>query len=150
MAAIPEIEGINLGFAPGKETEYTFSFGYTGSMLYLNDTRERRSTLITDWNTYRFTASDNDDANRFYISATPIEAQVPSGLVEVSDNHGVLTLSNPAHENLSICLYDAAGRLCATTSTADAMTDITLPATQGVYLLRVSGENTHIVRKLTR
>ncbi|MCI5681412.1 MAG: T9SS type A sorting domain-containing protein, partial [Bacteroidales bacterium] len=150
VAAIPEIEGINLGFAPGKETEYTFSFGYTGSMLYLNDTRERRSTLITDWNTYRFTASDNDDANRFYISATPIEAQVPSGLVEVSDNHGVLTLSNPAHENLSICLYDAAGRLCATTSTADAMTDITLPATQGVYLLRVSGENTHIVRKLTR
>lgn len=150
VAAIPEIEGINLGFAPGKETEYTFSFGYTGSMLYLNDTRERRSTLITDWNTYRFTASDNDDVNRFYISATPIEAQVPSGLVEVSDNHGVLTLSNPAHENLSICLYDAAGRLCATTSTADAMTDITLPATQGVYLLRVSGENTHIVRKLTR
>lgn len=150
VAAIPEIEGINLGFAPGKETEYTFSFGYTGSMLYLNDTRERRSTLITDWNTYRFTASDNDDANRFYISATPIEAQVPSGLVEVSDNHGVLTLSNPAHENLTICLYDAAGRLCATTSTADAMTDITLPATQGVYLLRVSGENTHIVRKLTR
>ena len=59
-------------------------------------------------------------------------------------------LENPAHENLSICLYDAAGRLCATTSTADAMTDITLPATQGVYLLRVSGENTHIVRKLTR
>lgn len=150
VAAIPEIEGTNLGFARGKETEYTFSFGYTGSMLYLNDTRERRSTLITDWNTYRFTASDDDDANRFYISATPIEAQVPSGLVEVSDNHGLLTLSNPAHENLSVCLYDAAGRLCATTSTTEAITDITLPATQGVYLLRVSGENTHIVRKLTR
>lgn len=150
VAAIPEIEGTNLGFARGKETEYTFSFGYTGSMLYLNDTRERRSTLITDWNTYRFTANDDDDANRFYISATPIEAQVPSGLVEVSDNHGLLTLSNPAHENLSICLYDAAGRLCATTSTTEAITDITLPATQGVYLLRVSGENTHIVRKLTR
>lgn len=150
VAAIPEIEGTNLGFARGKETEYTFSFGYTGSMLYLNDTRERRSTLITDWNTYRFTASDDDDANRFYISATPIEAQVPSGLVEVSDNHGLLTLSNPAHENLSICLYDAAGRLCATTSTTEAITDITLPATQGVYLLRVSGDNTHIVRKLTR
>lgn len=150
VAAIPEIEGTNLGFARGKETEYTFSFGYTGSMLYLNDTRERRSTLITDWNTYRFTASDDDDINRFYISATPIEAQVPSGLVEVSDNHGLLTLSNPAHENLSICLYDAAGRLCATTSTTEAITDITLPATQGVYLLRVSGDNTHIVRKLTR
>ncbi len=150
VAAVPEIEGTNLGFARGKETEYTFSFGYTGSMLYLNDTRERRSTLITDWNTYRFTASDDDDANRFYISATPIEAQVPSGLVEVSDNHGLLTLSNPAHENLTICLYDAAGRLCATTSTSEAITDITLPATQGVYLLRVSGENTHIVRKLTR
>ena len=150
VAAIPEIEGTNLGFAPGKETEYTFSFGYTGDMLYLNDTRERRSTLITDWNTYRFTASDDDDTNRFYISATPIEAQVPSGLVEVSDNHGLLTLSNPAHENLSICLYDAAGRLCATTSTTDAITDISLPTTQGVYLLRISGENTHIVRKLTR
>ena len=150
VAAQPQTDGTVLGFTPGRETEYTFSFGYTGEMLYLNDTKQKRSTLITDWNTYTFTANEDDDVNRFYISSTPIDVQTPTGLTNITTIDGILRINNPAHENLSIGIYDAAGRLCALSHTAEAMADIILPATQGVYLVHINGENTRIVRKVTR
>lgn len=150
VAAQPQTDGTVLGFTPGRETEYTFSFGYTGEMLYLNDTKQKRSTLITDWNTYTFTANEDDDVNRFYISSTPIDVQTPTGLTNIATIDGILRINNPAHENLSIGIYDAAGRLCALSHTAEAMADIILPATQGVYLVHINGENTQIVRKVTR
>ncbi len=150
VSAVADIEGTTLGFEKGMENQYTFSFTYTGRILYLNDTQQKRSTLITDWNTYTFTTSENDDVNRFYISSTPIEAQTPTGIANLTTTDGILRLSNPAHEDLQIGIYDAAGRLCALSHTAEAMTDIVLPATQGVYLLHVNGENTRIVHKVTR
>ena len=150
VSAVADIEGTTLGFEKGMENQYTFSFTYTGRMLYLNDIQQQRSTLITDWNTYTFTTSESDDVNRFYISSTPIEAQTPTGIANLTTTDGILRLSNPAHENLQIGIYDAAGRLCALSHTAEAMTDIVLPATQGVYLIHVNGENTRIVRKVTR
>lgn len=150
VSAVADIEGTTLGFEKGMENQYTFSFTYTGRMLYLNDTQQKRSTLITDWNTYTFTTSENDDVNRFYISSTPIEAQTPTGIANLTTTDGILRLSNPAHEDLQIGIYDAAGRLCALSHTAEAMTDIVLPATQGVYLIHVNGENTRIVHKVTR
>lgn len=150
VAAQPQTDGTVLGFTPGRETEYTFSFGYTGEMLYLNDTKQKRSTLITDWNTYTFTANEDDDVNRFYISSTPIDVQTPTGLTNITTIDGILRINNPAHENLSIGIYDAAGRLCALSHTAEAMANIILPATQGIYLVHINGENTQIVHKVTR
>lgn len=150
VLALSDIDGTTLGFEPGRENQYTFSFRYTGRMLYLNDIQQRKSTLITDWNTYTFLAGKNDMPNRFYISSTPIEAQTPTNLADISVQNGILRINNPAHENLSIGIYDAAGRLCALSHTAEAMTDIILPATQGVYLIHINGENTRIVRKVTR
>lgn len=150
VLALSDIDGTTLGFEPGRENQYTFSFRYTGRMLYLNDIQQRKSTLITDWNTYTFLAGENDMPNRFYISSTPIEAQTPTNLADISVQNGILRINNPAHENLSIGIYDAAGRLCAISHTAEAMADIILPATQGVYLIHINGENTRIVRKVTR
>lgn len=150
VLALSDIDGTTLGFEPGRENQYTFSFRYTGRMLYLNDIQQRKSTLITDWNTYTFLASENDMPNRFYISSTPIEAQTPTNLADISVQNGILRINNPAGENLSIGIYDAAGRLCALSHTAEAMADIILPATQGVYLIHINGENTRIVRKVTR
>lgn len=150
VLALSDIDGTTLGFEPGRENQYTFSFRYTGRMLYLNDIQQRKSTLITDWNTYTFLAGENDMPNRFYISSTPIEAQTPTNLADISVQNGILRINNPAGENLSIGIYDAAGRLCAISHTAEAMADIILPATQGVYLIHINGENTRIVRKVTR
>lgn len=80
VVATDELEGTLLGFAPGKETEYTFTFGGEGMGYYLNDLKLKTSTLISEEATYSFTYEE-DDTNRFYISRTPIDApQTPTGV----------------------------------------------------------------------
>lgn len=72
MAALPDADGAVLGFAPGQENTYTFSFKYTGDeVLYLNDMQEETSTQINEENTYTFTYSENDMVGRFFISSQP-------------------------------------------------------------------------------
>ncbi len=80
VVATNELEGTILGFAPGQETTYTFSFGGAGMGYYLNDLKLKTSTLINAENSYTFTFEEGD-TNRFYISSTPIEApQTPTGV----------------------------------------------------------------------
>ena len=80
VVATDELEGTFLGFVPGQETTYTFSFGGAGMGYYLNDLKLMTSTLINEEATYSFTFEEGD-ANRFYISRTPIEApQTPTGV----------------------------------------------------------------------
>ncbi len=80
VVATDELEGTFLGFVPGQETTYTFSFGGAGMGYYLNDLKLKTSTLINAENSYTFTFEEGD-ANRFYISSTPIEApQTPTGV----------------------------------------------------------------------
>ena len=73
VVAQPEYEGTVLGFAPGKETEYTFTFSGPNKEYYLNDLKEKKSTLISEEESYMFTFEEGD-TNRFYISKTPINA----------------------------------------------------------------------------
>ena len=80
VVATDVLEGTLLGFAPGKETEYTFTFGGEGMGYYLNDLKLKTSTLISEEATYSFTYEEGD-TNRFYISRTPIDApQTPTGV----------------------------------------------------------------------
>ncbi|MCM1354049.1 MAG: T9SS type A sorting domain-containing protein [Bacteroides sp.] len=61
-----------------------------------------------------------------------------------------LILSNPAAESLGVRVYDAAGRLCAMYQTADTRVQIQIPATQGVYMIDVRGNNGERVYKVVR
>lgn len=80
VVATDVLEGTLLGFAPGKETEYTFTFGGEGMGYYLNDLKLKTSTLISEGETYSFTYEEGD-TNRFYISRTRIDApQTPTGV----------------------------------------------------------------------
>ena len=71
VLATSDLEGTVLGFAPGKEMTYTFTFFGAGNGYYLNDLKLRTSTLISEENSYEFTYEEGD-TNRFYISRTPI------------------------------------------------------------------------------
>lgn len=73
VVAQPEYEGTILGFAPGKETEYTFTFSGPTTDYYLNDLKEKKSTLISEGESYLFNFEEGD-TNRFYISKTRIDA----------------------------------------------------------------------------
>ena len=74
VAAMYDYEGTVVGFAPGKETEYTFSFMGEDNGYYLNDIKLKNSVRISEGETYTFTYEDGDTANRFYISRTAINA----------------------------------------------------------------------------
>ena len=85
VVAQPEYEGTVLGFAPGKETEYTFTFSGPNKEYYLNDLKEKKSTLISEEESYMFTFEEGD-TNRFYISKTPINApSVATGTENTGD-----------------------------------------------------------------
>ncbi|MCM1576236.1 MAG: InlB B-repeat-containing protein [Bacteroides sp.] len=149
VSAQPQLSGTNLGFAPGRESVYTFSFAWSGETLYLNDILLQRSTRIQTGNTYTFTAFDSEPANRFVISSEPY-SPVGTSLADVVLTDAGLILSNPAAESLGVRVYDAAGRLCAMYQTADTRVQIQIPATQGVYMIDVRGNNGERVYKVVR
>ena len=80
VLATSTLEGTVLGFAPGREREYTFSFLGADNGYYLNDLKLKTSTPISETEHYTFTYEEGD-TNRFYISKTAIDApQTPTGV----------------------------------------------------------------------
>ena len=79
------MEGTVVGFRKGSDDDiYTFSFIYDGEEeYYLNDLKEQTSTLISNENTYMFSAESGDAEARFIISASPI-APVITGVEQTS------------------------------------------------------------------
>ena len=78
VLATSTLEGTVLGFAPGREREYTFSFHGADNGYYLNDLKLKTSTPISETEHYTFTYEEGD-THRFYISKTRIDApQTPT------------------------------------------------------------------------
>lgn len=78
-------------FAPGKQSEYTFTFGYDGEMIYyLNDIQLEKSTEIKEGNEYRFTYNEGDLSSRFVVSTTPYGSpSVITGIDNVGETEKV-------------------------------------------------------------
>lgn len=149
VSAQPAIDGTTLGFRPGRENLYTFSFQWEGEVLYLNDMLLRQSVQIRTGNTYAFTAFDNEAENRFVISHEPC-SEVNTSLADIVLTGDLLTLNNPAGELLDVLVYDPAGRICTTRQTADNLVKLDLPAIQGVYMVCVRTTDGNKVYKVVR
>ena len=155
VSAQPEIDNTTLVFTQGKSDTYTFSFCLTESEdeplaepLYLNDMQLRKSCLIDDSRTYTFQSSESDMENRFVISHIAFEEQdTPTGIANLATVDQQLLLNNPARETLTIRIYDPAGKLCSEQQTDVPLLQLSLPTTQGVYMLYITGEHTQILRK---
>lgn len=155
VSAQPEIDNTTLVFTQGKSDTYTFSFCLTESEdeplaepLYLNDMQLRKSCLIDDSRTYTFQSSESDMDNRFVISHIAFEEQdTPTGIANLATVDQQLLLNNPAREMLTIRIYDPAGKLCSEQQTDAPLLQLSLPTTQGVYMLYITGEHTQILRK---
>ncbi|MGM9809374.1 MAG: hypothetical protein ACI30J_00675, partial [Paludibacteraceae bacterium] len=155
VSAQPEIDNTTLVFTQGQSDTYTFSFCLTeaedeplAEPLYLNDMQLRKSCLIDDSRTYTFQSSESDMDNRFVISHIAFEEQdTPTGIANLATVDQQLILNNPAREMLTIRIYDPAGKLCSEQQTDAPLLQLSLPATQGVYMLYITGEQTQILRK---
>ena len=71
VAAVGELEGRELSFRAGSETEYTFCFNYEGETIYLYDRLADQAVEIKTGNTYSFTAENKTPAKRFIITKNP-------------------------------------------------------------------------------
>lgn len=114
VAALPELEGTILGFAPGKEFEYTFTFLGGNGEYYLNDLKLKQSTLMEAENSYTFTFEDGD-TNRFYISRTPINKPEITTDVENTEGEALKPRKIFYNDKLYILfngrVFDATGRV---------------------------------------
>lgn len=75
VLAQQSINNTAIVFRPGRQNEYTFTFGYNGEVAYyLNDLLLEQSTEIREGNEYRFTCNEGDMESRFVVSTTPLGA----------------------------------------------------------------------------
>ena len=75
VLAQQSINNTAIVFRPGRQNEYTFTFGYNGEVAYyLNDLLLEQSTEIREGNEYRFTCNEGDMESRFVVSTTPFGA----------------------------------------------------------------------------
>ena len=95
LNAVDDVEGTVIGFRKSaQESSFTITFEYEGSdVWYLNDLKEEKSTQIDSENSYTFLSSANDNANRFVISAVPLNSPtITTGTGGVSDGARVRKL----------------------------------------------------------
>ena len=115
VAAMYDYEGTVVGFAPGQETEYTFSFMGEDNGYYLNDIKLQNSVRISEGETYTFTYEEGDAANRFYISRTAINAPEVATGMENLDAAAPRVQKIIYNDKLYIIrggrLYDATGKI---------------------------------------
>ena len=115
VAAMYDYEGTVVGFAPGQETEYTFSFMGEDNGYYLNDIKLQNSVRISEGETYTFTYEEGDAANRFYISRTAINAPEVATGMEKLDAAAPRVQKIIYNDKLYIIrggrLYDATGKV---------------------------------------
>lgn len=114
VLATPELEGTQVGFAPGQETAYTFTFAGGTGEYYLNDIKTQKSALIQEGNTYSFEYENGDAANRFYISRTAIDA--PAVGTGIDNTQSAVKVQKFIYQNKLYILrngvlYDATGKV---------------------------------------
>ena len=82
---VADADGTVIGFQPGEDTQYTFTFAYDGDEdMYLNDIKKNKSVQIREDRTYMFTADEGDEINRFIISATPFNSpEIATGVTDL-------------------------------------------------------------------
>ena len=93
VLAQQSINNTSVVFAPGRDTEYTFTFGYDGDVTYyLNDIQLEKSTEIREGNEYHFTSNEGDLSIRFVVSTTPY------GSPSVTTGTGIAGEAEKAHK----------------------------------------------------
>ena len=87
VAAVPEMEGLEIGFIAGTDTNsYAFEFEYLESEpLYLYDRETMEYTPIENKGTYSFSTEDNEDHARFVLTRSK-SPQIATGFINTLDS----------------------------------------------------------------
>jgi hypothetical protein len=115
VAAVGELEGRELSFRAGKDSQYTFHFDYEGERIYLYDKITHAATEIQTGNTYTFEAGNQTPINRFLITKNP--PKVPTDIPAVDQEMTAQPQKYIDHGQLFILyhgrVYDMTGKRVA-------------------------------------
>ncbi len=155
VSAQPSLAGTTVAASVKPDDDYLLTFTYTGNadnypVLYLNDMQLRQSTPIDNTTYYAFRSAEGDMQNRFVIADQPFNADVTTSIASIVNEQGNFILNNPAAEQVTIAIYDAAGRLCDISSSNEQWLQLNIPAAQGVYMVHLYGAANQKVVKIIR
>lgn len=155
VSAQPSLAGTTVAASVKPDEDYLLTFTYSGGAgnypaLYLNDMQLRQSTLIDNTTYYAFRSAEGDMQNRFVIADQPFNADVTTNLASIVNQQGNYILNNPAAEQITVAIYDAAGRLCDISSSNKEWLQLNIPMAQGVYMVHLYGAASQRVVKIIR
>lgn len=155
VSAQPSLAGTTVAASVKPDEDYLLTFTYSGGAgnypaLYLNDMQLRQSTPIDNATWYAFRSAEGDMQNRFVIADQPFNADVTTNLASIVNQQGNYILNNPAAEQITVAIYDAAGRLCDMSSSNKEWLQLNIPMAQGVYMVHLYGAASQRVVKIIR
>ncbi len=155
VSAQPSLAGTTVAASVKPDEDYLITFTYSGGAdnypaLYLNDMQLRQSTPIDNTTWYAFRSAEGDMQNRFVIADQPFSADITTSLASIVNRQGNYILNNPAAEQITVAIYDAAGRLCDMSSSNKEYLQLNIPMAQGVYMVHLYGAASQRVVKIIR
>ena len=155
VSAQPSLAGTTVAASVKPDEDYLITFTYSGGAdnhpaLYLNDMQLRQSTTIDNTTWYAFRSAEGDMQNRFVIADQPFNADITTSLASIVNQQGNYILNNPAAEQITVAIYDAAGRLCDMSSSNKEWLQLNIPMAQGVYMVHLYGAASQRVVKIIR
>jgi hypothetical protein len=147
-----------MGFIPGKEGNFTLRVEEMlnvglDTMILLEDLNLDTIYKLNPGITYNFTASGSDDPDRFllHFQVEPINIDTHEGLTSLNLTVVGNTLELFSEdENFigSVEIIDPTGRLILKKAISGSYNSVYCPSLQGIYLVRIYGENQYLVRKI--
>ena len=154
--AVNDFYETQLGFQPGEDTEYTFTFTqeninqkYAG--LYLVDAIENKTIDITaSGTTYTFNSTSVNDEKRFKIVARHMEIGTPdlNSNIKIFSANGIIFVQNYSDLNGDIMLYDIAGHYLKKTSLLPNGIVTISGVIPGAYISKVITSKEDITKRL--
>ncbi|MDR3652980.1 MAG: T9SS type A sorting domain-containing protein [Paludibacter sp.] len=157
--AVDDMNNTVLGFQPGVDSEYTFTFTHENtdsrySAIFLRDSVEKRTIDITaNGSQYHFTVDSTSAKieSRFKIIAInndPASTTDPSSQLKIFNTNGTFFVENQSNETGEFRLYDMTGRnLISAKFQPNSVTEITTVSSQGVYIANATTNSQKVSKR---
>ena len=155
--AVDDMNNTRLGFLPGTDVSYTFTFTHSNTEskyagIYLRDNAENKTIDITQsGSVYPFLAgSDPQASNRFMIITRPYEKDAPDKDSELKIFTGINTIliQNVSSQDGEVMIYDIAGHYLKKVSLSPSSITTVTGVMPGAYVAKAFTSKDGVTKRL--